>query len=332
VITRRHFVQGASLAGLGVLAGCGRLPGQTEPAAKVSRIGVLSQSADPADANNLAFRQGLRDLGYSEGHNLVLEWRYLDNQIERYPEQAANLVRRSIDVIVAQGSAAALAAKQVSATLPIIMAYSSEPVQAGLVASLARPGGNVTGLAAITGQLEGKRLELLRDAVPGLARVALLWTPESAERAHELDETAAAARALGLALQSVELRPEGNLEDAFDRILQGRADALFVQTNPVTNRYRLEIAEFSIAHRLPVSSSRKELVVAGSLMSYGPNFADMNRRAAYYVDRILQGAQPDDLPVEQPTTFEFVINLKTAEALGLAIPEHVLRQATEIIQ
>jgi putative ABC transport system substrate-binding protein len=331
-LSRREFL--VRTAGLGLLAGCGRLPWQAEPAPKVPRIGVLSLiTTDPSDADNAAFRQGLRDLGYAEGQNLTLEWRAFDSRIDQYPELAADLVRRSVDVIVAQGTAATGAAKQASVTIPVVMAYSSDPVRNGFVASLARPGGNVTGLASFTSSLGAKRLELLRDTVPNLARVAMLWNPELAERAYEFEETAAAAQALGLGgLQSVELRHGGELEGAFESILQGRADALFVQAEPVTNRYRAEIAAFSTAHRLPTMSVRREFVVAGSLMSYGPDFPGMNRRAAYYVDRILKGVKPADLPVEQPMTFEFVVNLKTAQALGITFPNEIMLQVTEVLQ
>jgi putative tryptophan/tyrosine transport system substrate-binding protein len=326
-------VQGAGVAGLGLLAGCGRLPWQAEPAPKVARIGVLSLWADPSTADNEAFRQGLRDLGYSEGQNLTMEWRYFDNRIDQYPELAADLVRRSVDVIVAQGTAATGAAKQASLTIPVVMAYSSDPVRNGFVANLARPGGNVTGLASFTSPLGAKRLELLRDTVPNLARVAMLWNPEAADRAYEFEETAAAAQALGLGgLQSVELRYGGELEFAFASILQGRAEALFLQTNPVIFRYQSEIVEFSRAHGLPTMSSRRDFVEAGSLMSYGPNFADMNRRAAYYVDRILKGTKPADIPVEQPMRFDFVVNLKTARELGITFPNEIMLQVTEVIE
>jgi putative ABC transport system substrate-binding protein len=325
-------MHGVSLAGLGLLVGCGRLPGQAAPAPKVARIGVLATRSDPNDADNAALRQGLRDLGYSEAQNLTLEWRSFGGRLDQLPELAADLARLSVDVIVAQGGLATRAAKQASASIPVVMAYSSDPVRQGLVASLARPGGNVTGLAALTGPLGGKRLELLRDTVPGLVRVAMLWDPEIAERAYEFEETAAAAQALGLALQSVELRHDGSLEQALGSIRQGRADALFVQGNPVTASYRLEIADFTTQQRLPTMTSQRGFVAAGSLMSYGPDYADLHRRAAYYVDRILKGAKPADLPVEQPMLFEFVVNLKTAQALGLTIPQHVLLQATEVLQ
>jgi len=184
----------------------------------------------------------------------------------------------------------------------------------------------------LTGQLGVKRLELLRDTVPTLARVAMLWNPEVAERAFEFQETAAAAQSLALGLQSVELRDAEDLESAFAAILQGRAEAIFLQGNPVTNRYRPEIGNFALAHRLPTIASRKEFVAAGNLMSYGPNFEDMNRRAAYYVDRILKGTRPADLPVEQPMTFELVVNMKTARELGITLPNEIMLQVTEVVE
>jgi putative tryptophan/tyrosine transport system substrate-binding protein len=331
-VNRRQFVAGAGAAGLGLVAGCGRLPGHAEPTPKISRIGVLSQSADPSDTDNAAFRQGLHDLGYAEGQSITLEWRSFDSRLDQYSELAVELVRLSVDVIVAQGTAPTQAAKQASATIPVVMASSSDPVQAGLVATLARPGGNVTGLAAMTGQLGSKRLELLRYTVPSIARVAMLWNPEIAERAAEFEEITAAAQIWGVDLQFVELRHARDLQSAFASILNGRADALFLQSNPVTNRYRPEIVDFSTEHRLPTMSNRKAFVVAGSLMSYGPNFAVMNHRAAYYVDRILKGAKPADLPVEQPMTFDFAVNMTTARVLGITFPPDILLQVTEVIE
>jgi putative ABC transport system substrate-binding protein len=332
-ISRRQFVLGTGTAGLGLLAGCGRLPWQGEAPAKVPRIGVLAfVTADPSDADNAAFRQGLRDLGYSEGQNITLEWRSPGDRGDQYPELAADLIGLPVDVIVAQGFAATQAAKQASTTIPIVMAFSPDPVRNGFVASLARPGGNVTGLATLTGQLGSKRLELLRDAVPGLARVAMLGNPAVVERAYEFVEAAAAAQALGLGLQSVELRSGGGLESAFASILQGRAEALLVQGNVVTNNHRPEIGDFATAHRLPTMTTRRAFVEDGSLMSYGPDFLEMNRRAAYYVDRILRGTKPADLPVEQPMRFEFVVNRKTAQALGITFPNEILLQVTEVIE
>jgi putative tryptophan/tyrosine transport system substrate-binding protein len=332
-LSRRQFVAGAGIAGAGLLAGCGRLPWQAEPPAKVPRIGVLSLfTADPSHVDNAAFRQGLRDLGHSEGQNIMLEWRASSSGGNQYPELAADLVGLSVDLIVAQGYAASQAAKQASVTIPVVMAYSPDPVRNGFVASLARPGGNVTGLATLTGQLSAKRLALLRDTIPSLARVAMLWSPAGAERAYEFAETAAAAQALGLGLQSVELALGGDLESAFERILQGRAEALFLQGNLVNNRYRAEIGKFATAHRLPLMASRRAFVEAGMLMSYGADIPGMNRRAAYYVDRILKGTKPADLPVEQPMTFEFLVNMKTARELGITFPDEIMLQVTEVIQ
>src|SRR5437868_893956 len=263
--SRRQFVQGVGVAGLGLVAGCGRLPWQAEAPARIPHIGVLSLgSADPSEADNAAIRQGLRDLGYAEGQNITLEWRASSSGGNQYPELAADLVGLAVDLIVAQGFTASQAAKQASVTIPVVMAYSPDPVRNGFVASLARPGGNVTGLATLSGQLSARRLELLRDTVPGLARVAMLWSPAGAERAYEFAETAAAAQALGLGLQSVELALGGDLESAFERILQGRAEALFLQGNLVNNRYRAEIGEFATAHRLPMMTGRRENVVAGA--------------------------------------------------------------------
>jgi putative tryptophan/tyrosine transport system substrate-binding protein len=331
LITRRQFVVGVGAAGLGLAAGCGRLPWQAEAPARVPQIGVLSlESADPSDTDNAAFRQGLRDLGYAEGQNIALEWRAPNGRGDQYPALAADLVGRPVDVIVAQGTSPVLAAKQATTTIPVVMANSSDPVQLGLVASLARPGGNVTGLASLSGQLGAKRLELLRDAVPSLARVAMLWNPEIGAGAFE--EMAGAAQALGLGLQSVELRRGDDLDAAFQGILQGRADALFVQGNRVTNGYIPEIGEFATAHRLPTMVNRREFVAAGCLMSYGADLPALNRRAAYYVDRILKGAKPADLPVMQASKFELVINAQTARMLVLAVPATLLSIADEVIE
>jgi putative tryptophan/tyrosine transport system substrate-binding protein len=329
-LSRRQFVGGAT--SLGLLVGCGRWPWQAEAPAKVPRIGVLSQAtADLSDVDNAAFRQGLRDLGYAEGQNITLEWRSAGS-LDQLPQLAAELVGRSVDLIVAQGNVASQEAKRASATIPVVMAFSPDPVRAGLVASLGRPGGNVTGLATLTGQLSAKRLELLRDTIPGAAHVAMLWAPEIADRAYEFEETAAAAQVLGLGLQSVELRRDVDLQSALEGILQARVEALLVQSSLVTNRYRPEVGEFAITNRLPTMFARRAFVEAGGLMAYGPDFPGMHRRAAYYVDRILKGAQPADLPVEQPMTFEFVVNMKTARELGVTFPPEIQQQITEVVQ
>ncbi len=331
-LSRRRFVQGAGLAGLGLLAGCGRLPGQAPPQAAVPRIGVLSTAADPADPPNEALRQGLRELGYVEGQNLIQEWRYPTGGVDQLAAAAAELVRLPVDLIVSQGTAPNRAARDATSTIPIVMTNGADPVKAGLVDSLAHPGGNVTGLASLSALLSGKRLEMLKAAVPGLTRVVMLWTPTIADRADEFAESEAAARTLGLALQAVAMHDDGDLEPALDAVAQARAEAIFVQDNLVTRRSRARIAAFAIERRLPAISIRREFVEAGILMCYGPDYATMFRRAAYYVDRILKGTKPADLPVEQPREFDFVINLKTAQALSLTIPQHVLLQATEIIQ
>lgn len=330
--TRRHFVRGAGLVGLGLLAACWQLPWQARGAVVFPRIGVLSTAADPSDATNEAVRQGLRERGYVDGQNVRLEWRSLAGGVEGLPELAAELVRLPVDLIVAQGTAANRAAKDATATKPIVMTNASNPVKAGVVASLAHPGGNVTGLASLSAQLSGKRLELLKETVPSLARVAMLWDPTIVDRADEFEDAAVTARTLGIVLQSTGVRDDGDLETAFAAVIRERAEALFLQDNTVTRRNRAPIAAFALEQRLPAISIRREFVLAGTLMSYGPDFVDMNRRAASYVDRILKGARPADLPVEQPMRFELVINLKTAQALGLTIPEHILLQATEVLQ
>jgi putative ABC transport system substrate-binding protein len=329
-VTRRFFLRGAGVAGLGLLASCGRLPWQAPP--RIPRIGVLSSAADPADPTNEALRQGLRELGYVEGQNLIVEWRYSAGSVEGLSEAAAELVRLPVDLIVGQGTATNRAAKDATSTIPIVMTSSGDPVKAGLVASLARPGGNVTGLASLSDLLVGKCLELLKEAVPSLARVAMLWTPTIAGGADEFAESEVAARTLGIALQSAEVLDDGDLEVALEAIIHGRAEAIFLQGSLVTRRSRARIAAFAVEHRLPAVGIRREFVAVGSLMSYGPDYAQMHHRAAYYVDRILKGAKPADLPIEQPMRFEFVLNLKTAQALGLTLPQHVLAQATEVLQ
>jgi putative ABC transport system substrate-binding protein len=330
-LSRRRLIVGTGAAGLGVLAGCGRLPWQAQAPLKVPRIGVLSTARDPADATNEAFRQGLRDLGYVEGQNIAVEWRHTAGQLERAPELAAELVQLAVDLIVSQGTATTRAAKQATATIPIVMTNASDPLGAGLVASLARPGGNVTGLSSLSGQLLGKRLELLKEAVPGLTRVAMLWNPTIDDRAHDLEETRGAARMLGIDLQSAEVRDGRAIEDAFEAVRRGRAEALFVDDDVVSRRYRTQIAAFAKENRLPAISIRKEFALAGLLMSYGPDFVAMNHRAAYYVDRILKGTKPADLPVEQPMTFDFVVNMRAARTLGITFPPEIRLQITEVI-
>src|SRR5712692_4866435 len=308
---------------------------EAQQAAKVARIGFLS--ADIAANLHLreAFLQGLRDLGYIEGRNVVIEYRDAEGKYERLPALAADLVALKVDVIVVTSTPAALAAKQATRTIPIVLAWAGDPVGSGLVTSLARPGGNVTGLSVLAPELVGKRLELLTQAVPGVSRVAALWHPgDYAERTDKdmLKEADVAARALGVRLQVVEARGPEDFDRAFSDMTRARADAVTVQSTNIFFIERRRLVDLAAKNRLPAMYLTREFVDAGGFMSYGPNVADLFRRAATYVDKILKGAKPGDLPIEQPTKFELVINLKTAKALGLTIPQSVLGRADEIIQ
>ena len=301
---------------------------------KTAKIGVLLATNPAATAHLLeAFRQGLRELGQVEGKTFILAPRYGAARAERLPELARELVSRNMDVILASTDVATAAVKQQTQTIPIVMVNIPDPVGTGFIASLARPGGNVTGLSNISPELSGKRLELLRDAVPGLSRVAFIWNPDVRGAVLDYKETEGAARSLRLQLQSVEvLRAEG-LDPAFSAVTKGRAQALIAQTpNPVLFASRGQIVSFAQSNRLPSMYGQKEYVDAGGLMSYGPSTADLWRRAATYVDKILKGAMPADLPVEQPTRFELIVNLKTAKALGLTFPQSILIRADQVIQ
>ena len=282
-----------------------------------------------------AFRQGLRDLGYVEGRNVVIEYRDAEGKHERLPALAAELVALKVDVIVAPPTPAALAAKQVTKTIPIVFAAVSDPVSSGLVTSLARPGGNVTGLSDLTPELVGKCLEQLKQAVPGVSRAAVLWQPGAFGERTEKDLLKAAevaARALGVRLQFVEARGPDDFDRAFSKMTSARADALTVLPTAMFVSERRRLVDLAAKNRLPTVFPYRESVDAGGLMSYGPNLADMYRRAATYVDKILKGAKPGDLPVEQPTKFELDINAKTAKALSLTIPQSVLLRADQVIQ
>jgi putative tryptophan/tyrosine transport system substrate-binding protein len=315
---------------VGLLAGCGRLPGQAPPA-KVARIGVLGGALRASSAQFIAFQHQMAELGYTEGQNITIELRTADGHGERLPVLAAELARLPVDIIVAAGDPAIHAAQQANDTLPIVMAASRDPVSEGLVSSLAQPGGNVTGLSYFDAQLGGKRLELLKEAVPTISLVGILGESTLLPE-YRADE--GVAPALGVQLQLLEVRSRNDLAGAFDVAARARVDALVVPAggNPTNFAYSSWIAEEAMRRRLPSMSERRDFVQAGGLMAYGPSIPDLWRRAAYYVDRILKGARPADLPVEQPMRFEFVINLKTAQALGLTIPPHVLLQATEVIQ
>jgi putative ABC transport system substrate-binding protein len=332
-LTRRRFVQTAGTAGLGLLAACGSLVQPTPRPTRIPHIGFLEQNPNPAGASlTEAFRQGLRELGYIEGENIIIEWRSADASHERLAALASELVHLPVDLIVVRGNEPAQAAKDASPTMPVVMALSGDPVGTGVVASLAHPGGQVTGLTAMAPQLAGKRLEVLKDAVPELSRVGTLWNPSLPPHLPEFDETETAAAALGLQLQSLEVRSPADFAQSFAAALAERAQALLVFTGGLNSSQAPRITEFALRHRLPTMYALREHADAGGLMAYGPSYLAMHRRAAYYVDRILKGTRPADLPVEQPREFDFVINLKTAQALGLSLPQHVLLQATEVIQ
>ena len=331
VLSRRQLVQGAGAVGLGLLAGCGRWPGQAQPAGSVHWIGFLS--FDPWNLTALeAFRQGLHEHGYIEGQNVSIEARWAEGSEERLREFTADLVRRQMDVIVAVGGPAVAAAMQATTTIPIVMPASADPVGSGIIASLARPGGNVTGLSAVPAGLSGKRLELLKETVPALSRVAVLWNPSNPAHARPLQETEMAAQHLGIQVHAVETRAPDALEDAFVVASREQAQAVVVLPDGEFFEHRARLADLALKSRLPTMYEWREAAEAGGLLAYGPNRAARYRRAAYYVDRIIKGTKPADLPVEQPREFEFVVNLKTAHALGLTIPPHVLLQATEVIQ
>ena len=309
------------------------LVAEAQPAAKVPRIGVLANnSLASASLHYLEpFRQGLRDLGYVEGQNIAVEYRFAEWQDERLTALAAELVQLPVDVLVTLAAPATRVARQATTTIPIVFMIVNDPVGQGFVASLARPGGNVTGVSTLSSELSGKRLELLQEAVPGLRRVAMLWHAANPGMALQFREAQAAAQGLGLALHSVEVRSPDESDRAVAAALETHAEGLVVLAGtPVS--YLTQIVDFAATHRLPAIYAQPELVKAGGLMSYGPNYREIARRAPVYVDKILKGATPASLPVEQPMKFELVINLKTAQALGITIPPLVLFQADEVIR
>jgi len=294
---------------------------------KSPRIGYLSAASSPSPA----FMQGLRDLGYVEGKNIDVVFRTTEGKSERYSDLAAELVRLNVDIIVVGGNTAIRGVKKTTSTIPIVMLSVGDPVGLGLVASLARPGGNITGLSQMSPDLSGKRMELLKEILPKVKRVAFLWDPDNPGQTLRFKEAQAAAAAGGIALQSLEVRMSNELATAFAAATKDHAEAL-VMPAPMA-RYEKEIADFAATNRLPWTCDTMESVVrAGCLMAYGPSYPDLERRAAVYVDKILKGRKPADLPVEQPTKFEFVINLKTAKQIGLTIPPNVLARADKVIK
>ncbi|HSE47044.1 MAG TPA: ABC transporter substrate-binding protein [Gemmatimonadales bacterium] len=330
MMDRRTFL--GTLAG-GLLAGS--VGARAQQAVKPPRIGYLHPNLAASPHLTEAFRQGLHDLGYVDGRNVVIEYRDAEGTFERLPALAAELVALKVDVIVASGTLAALAAKHATSDIPIVFPTVGDPVTDGLVISLARPGGNVTGLSNLTPELVGKCLEVLRQAIPAVSQVAILWQPNGfvARTRRDVRKGAElAGRALVMRLQFVEARAPEDFERAFSDMTRARAGAVIVVTTAMFLQQRRRLVELAAKSRLPAVYGSRESVDAGGLMSYGPNFADSFRRSATYVDKILKGAKPGDLPVEQPTKYELVINLKTAKALDLTIPPALVQRADQVIE
>jgi putative ABC transport system substrate-binding protein len=303
---------------------------------KVPRIGVLLYAAAPTPGQSNpfldAFLGGLRDLGYVEGRNVILEHRWAGGSNQRAAELSAELVRLNVAVIMSTGTPATQVARAATTTIPIVMTAVGDPVGSGIVASLARPGGNVTGLSLLDTDLDGKRIELLKEAVPGLSRIAMLWSPNDPGMTLAFSRVEVASQTLRLALQSLAVRDPGQFPEALQAAGTGRAEALIVTAQPFTIRHQTQILNVATKLRLPAMYTDRRFVDAGGLMAYGPSLADVYRRAATYVDRILKGAKPADLPVEQPTKFEFVVNLRTAKDLGLVIPPALMARADQVIE
>ena len=307
-------------------------PAEAQQPGKMYRIGFLGAPSRSFFAARMeGFRQGLRDLGYIEGKNILIEYRYAEGNQGRLPDLAAELVSLKVDIIVATG-AGGLAAKNATQTIPIVFAAVQDPVASGLVDSLALPGGNVTGLSILAPELSGKRLELLKEVVPRITRVAFLWGSSAQGALITKKETQAAAKALGLQFQSLEVRDSKDFDTVFEAATKGRAEALLTSPSSFLNTHQTRIIEFATKNRLPAMYAQPEFVDVGGLMSYAPNYADLFRRAAVYVDKILKGTRPGDIPVEQPTKFEFIINLKAAKQIGLTIPPNVLARADKVIK
>jgi ABC-type uncharacterized transport system substrate-binding protein len=325
------------LIGLVILAVCltlGPISADALQTGTVPRVSCLLSGSDSAQAQITveAFRQGLRERGYVEGQNIVVAVQSLGEKVERFPSVAVEVVRNKPDVIVAASNAAVAALKQATHTIPIVAAIFGDPVGSGLIASLARPGGNITGLSNASDEIHTKWLELLKETVPNLARVGVLWVPNNPAHRRTRQGMESAGRTLGITTQFEDIGGRNDITRAFAALTAAHAGALIALAEAVTNAHRRQIMDLSVKHRLPAMYVLSEYVDEGGLMAYGPNSADMFRRAAYFVDKILKGARPADLPVEQPTKFELVINLKTARALGLTIPQTLLQRADQVIQ
>ncbi len=324
---RRTFIATSAMALLAA-----PLAAEAQQAGKVYRIGFLFFGSLGPSRELDTFRQGLRELGYIEGQNIVIEYRFASGRAERLPELAAELARLKPDVLVTPGTPASLGAKQATTTIPIVFAGVADAVGAGLIANLARPGGNITGLTSISAELGGKRLELLKEVAPKASRVAVLYNPADPSNVLVLKELQKSAPALGLTLQPLEVRGPGGFEGAFVAMTRQRAHALFGAAGILTTEHRKALVDLAAKRRIPAIWGERQFVDAGGLMSYAVDFYDQVRGAASYVDKILKGAKPGDLPVEQPTKYELVINLNTARTLGLTIPQSVLVRADQVIR
>ena len=328
MMNRRTFLCGLALGMMSL-----PLFGSAQPAGKVPQIAFLSTTSPGSSPSTDIFLQGLRELGYVEGQNITVAWRWGRGTTERFPEFAADVVRLKVDVIVAANSPAGYAAQRATRTIPIVIPTMADPVSDGFVASIARPGGNITGLTFQSPELQGKRLQLLKEALPPVSRVALLMDVNDRNYHSVAREAESAARTLGVRLYPlVEARSPGDLNGLFGTLTKQGVGAVLIVGGTMLYANRVQVAEHALKNRLPMMCDTRENVEAGCLMSYGASLSDLFRRAASYVDRILKGAKPGDLPVEQPTKFELVINLKTAKALGLTIPQSVLLRADQVIQ
>jgi putative ABC transport system substrate-binding protein len=331
-VTRHTFLRG--LAALVASLGSFGLPtaADAQQPATLRRVGVLLVAFSPESKEAQVFRQGLREARYAEGRDVAIEWRFADGDYARVPVLAADLVQRKVDVIVVDSTLAAQAVKRATSTIPVVMTSIADPVGSGLVASLAHPGGNVTGLSMMLTDLTAKRLQLLKEAIPRVARVAVLWNPDTPPHTKAIQELKAVAPSLAIELSFVSARTPEEFGQAFSAVSRAHAQALYVIADPFFGIHRTTLFQLASKARLPTISGDRRLTDAGGLMSYGTNFAELWHRSAGYVDKILKGAKPGDLPIEQPTKFELVVNLKTARALGLTIPESILLQADEVIR
>lgn len=311
----------------------GSLAAQAQQTRNVSRIGFLGNSTAALEASLVgAFREGLRDLGYVEGQNVQIEYRWAEGKYDRFPALIGELLAQKVAVLVTAGTPATLAVKKATTSVPLVMIAVGDPVGTGIVPSLNYPGGNITGLTSISTEMDAKRLELLREVVPTVSYIAVLWNAASPLQVLAEKQVQAAAQELRMKVLSLGVKTEEDIKDALTVMAREQPDALLVLADRLLLHHRALIMDFAMRHRLPGVYAYRELVEAGGLMSYGPSYADMHKRAAYFVDRILKGVKPGDLPVEQPPTFELVINLKVAKALGLTIPPSVLLRGTEVIQ